>query len=160
MHSVITQVEGGKQIWTCEFCMATNEVDIDEEEKPKTKNVNYIVEGAAQVMDKKAGGKKDISVVFCVDQSGSMCVSQPVKGKHQIKNDRTKDLQDLMKFSDGSIQTRQNERNVTYVSRMQCLQAAIDQQITDMNNGAVDRKLGIVSFNNEVTVYGDGSKDS
>ena len=43
---------------------------------------------------------------------------------------------------------------------MQCLQAAIDQQITDMNNGAVDRKLGIVSFNNEVTVYGDGSKDS
>ena len=29
-----------------------------------------------------------------------------------------------------------------------------------MNNGALDRKLGIVSFNNEVTVYGDGSKDS
>lgn len=77
-------------------------------------------------MEAKAGGKKDISVVFCVDQSGSMCVSQPVKGKHQIKNDKTKDLQDLMKFSDGSNQTRQNERNVTYVSRMQCLQAAID----------------------------------
>lgn len=49
---------------------------------------------------------------------------------------------------------------MTYVSRMQCLQAAIDQQITDMTNGAVDRKLGIVSFNHEVTVYGDGAKDA
>lgn len=29
-----------------------------------------------------------------------------------------------------------------------------------MTNGAVDRKLGIVSFNHEVTVYGDGAKDS
>ena len=42
---------------------------------------------------------------------------------------------------------------------MQCLQAAIDQQITDMQNGATDRKLGIVSFNNEVNVLGDGAKD-
>ena len=38
--------------------MHLNAVDIDDEEKPKSKSVNYIVEGAAQVMDKKAGGKK------------------------------------------------------------------------------------------------------
>ena len=82
--------------------MHPNAVDIDDEEKPKSKSVNYIVEGSAQAMDKKAGGKKDTSVVFCVDQSGSMCVSQPVKGRHQIRNDRTKDLQSLMQFSDGS----------------------------------------------------------
>jgi uncharacterized protein (DUF885 family) len=86
-----------------------------------------------------------------------MCVSQPVKGKHQIRGDRTKEMQELMKFSDGSDQFTQGERNITYVSRMQCLQAAIDQQITDMTNGAADRKLGIVSFNHEVTVYGDGA---
>lgn len=49
------------------------------------------------------------------------------------------------------------EKNVTYVSRMQCLQAAIEQQINDMANGAADRKLGIVTFNNEVTVIGDGA---
>lgn len=42
---------------------------------------------------------------------------------------------------------------------MQCLQAAIDQQIQDMANGAEDRRLGIVSFNNEVTIVGDGSSD-
>lgn len=68
-------------------------------------------------------------------------------------------MQELMKFSDGSDQFTQGERNVTYVSRMQCLQAAIDKQITDMTNGATERKLGIVSFNHEVTVYGDGASD-
>ena len=86
--------------------MTPNEVDIDEEEKPKSKSVNYIVEGAAQVMRKTLGGTKNISTVFCCDQSGSMCVSQPVKGKHQIKNDKRKDLAELMKFSDGSNQVR------------------------------------------------------
>jgi len=68
-------------------------------------------------------------------------------------------MKDLMKFSDGSDQRLQGEKNTTYVSRMQCLQAAIDQQITDMSNGASSRKLGIVAFNNEVTVYGDGAAD-
>lgn len=28
-----------------------------------------------------------------------------------------------------------------------------------MSNGATERKLGIVSFNNEVTIYGDGGQD-
>jgi hypothetical protein len=42
---------------------------------------------------------------------------------------------------------------------MQCLQAAIEHQINDMKNGAKDRKIGIVSFNNEVTVVGDGAQD-
>jgi hypothetical protein len=64
--------------------------------------VNYILEAAAQVQDKKVMGNQDISVVFCIDQSGSMCCSQPVKGKHQIKGDKTNELKDLMKFSDGS----------------------------------------------------------
>ena len=85
-----------------------------------------------------------------------MCVSQPVKGKFKIKGDKTGAMRDLMKFSDGSDQFLQGERQVTYVSRMQCLQAAIDSQIKDMANGAADRKLGIVSFNNEVSVVGDG----
>ena len=42
-------------------------VDLEEEEKPQSKAVNYIVEAAAQVLDKKALGQKEISVVFCVD---------------------------------------------------------------------------------------------
>ena len=55
---------------------------MEEEEKPKSKAVNYVMEAAAQVLDKKHEGAKDISVIFCIDQSGSMCVSKAVKGKH------------------------------------------------------------------------------
>lgn len=41
---------------------------------------------------------------------------------------------------------------------MQCLQAAINQQIVDIGNGATDRKVGLVSFNDQVTVVGDGTE--
>lgn len=65
-----------------------------------------------------------------------------------------------MKFSDGSDQfLSQHEKGVTYVSRMQCLQAAINQQIIEMGQGVGDRKIGLVSFNNEVNVVGDGGQD-
>jgi len=40
-----------------------------------------MMEAAAQVQDKKVMGKKDISVIFVMDQSGSMCVSTPIQGK-------------------------------------------------------------------------------
>lgn len=63
-------------------------------------------------------GQKEISVVFCIDQSGSMCCSQPVHGKFKIKGDKTQEMQDLMKFSDGSDQSLMGEANMTYVSRM------------------------------------------
>lgn len=66
-------------------------------------------------------------------------------------------MKELMKFSDGSDQRLQGENNVTYVSRIQCVQAAIDSQITNMAQGAPDRKIGLVSFNHEVTVIGDGT---
>jgi len=59
--NVHSKVEEGKsadheetQTWTCEFCNHANPVDIEEEEKPKNKAVNFILEAAAQIQDKKA----------------------------------------------------------------------------------------------------------
>ncbi len=52
-HSQITEEAKGEQIWTCEFCNSTNEVQIEAEETPKSTAVNYIVEAAAQVNDKE-----------------------------------------------------------------------------------------------------------
>ena len=104
---------------------------------------------------------QDISVVFCLDISGSMCVSQAIEGKHKIKGDNTAELnKNLKKFGDGSDQFLSNsEKNKTYVSRIQCVKAAIETQIQDMSKGASQRKVGVVTFNNEVTVIGDGSKN-
>jgi hypothetical protein len=62
---------------------------LDEEEIPTADAVNYLKEAAAQVVDKKLAGQ-DISVIFCLDVSGSMCVTEPVQGKHNIKGDKIK----------------------------------------------------------------------
>lgn len=97
------------QVWQCEFCNFTNEIDLEEEEKPQSAKVNYILEASAQVQDKKVMGMKEISVVFCIDQSGSMCCSQPIKGKFKLKGDKTEEMKELMKFSDGSDQFLQGE---------------------------------------------------
>jgi len=119
--------EGGRQVWVCEFCYSKNEVQMEPEEIPKTDQVTYMLEAAAQVFEKKQTlTQQDISVVFCIDVSGSMCVSQPIAGKYAIKGDKTGALRDLLKFSDGSDQRLEGESNVTYVSRLQCVQAAID----------------------------------
>ena len=52
----------------------------------------------------------------------------------------------------------QGDRNVTYVSRMQGVQAAIENQIEEMARTNPDRKIGLVTFNNEVKSIGDGTK--
>lgn len=88
--NLISQIgKEDQQVWKCEFCNTENLVCIEDEEKPQTAAVNYIVEAAAQIQDKNAMGNKDVSVVFCIDVSGSMCVSQPIKGKFNLKGDKT-----------------------------------------------------------------------
>jgi hypothetical protein len=158
MKSVLT-VQNDQQVWKCEFCNHENKVMLDEEEKPKTDEVTYLLEAASQVESKKMAGQ-DISVVFCLDVSGSMCVTEPIKGKHTIKGDRRqRDLAAFAQFGDGSDQfINQADKGVTYVSRLQCVQAAVQAQIEQMQNGAQNRKVGVVTFNNEVTLIGDGSQ--
>lgn len=63
-----------------------------------------------------------------------------------------------MKFSDGSDQFAFNDRNVTYVSRLQCVQAAIESQLIDMKTEKSKRKVGLISFNKDVTIIGDGTQ--
>lgn len=45
------------------------------------------------------------------------------------------------------------------MSRLQCVQAAIESQIQEMAIAAGKRKVGIVTFNNEVTIVGDGTQN-
>lgn len=49
LYSKIEEIKEGdeKQIWTCEFCLTKNEVCLEDEEKPQSGAVNYIVEAAA-----------------------------------------------------------------------------------------------------------------
>lgn len=47
--------QDGDQNWKCEFCNTGNKVCFEEEELPKSSTVNYLLEAAAQVADKKLG---------------------------------------------------------------------------------------------------------
>jgi hypothetical protein len=55
-----------------------------------------------------------------MDISGSMCVTQPVAGKHKLKGDNLAALQIQMRqFGDGSDQFMSAaDRGMTYVSRI------------------------------------------
>lgn len=167
MHSVLTApkpAEGGMevdeddQIWVCEFCNHENTVNLDEPEIPKIDAVNYILENAHAAKNKQKNEEAQ-AIVFCVDISGSMCVTKPMKGKYKIKGDRTGDMQDLMKFSDGSDQFAFKDKGMTYVSRLQCVQAAIESQVQTTAADHPKRKIGLVTFNHEVQIIGDGTQN-
>jgi len=79
--------EGTKWAWSCEFCGKDNVVEMEEEEKPSQdqKTVDYIIEHAGEAA---AAAPVDGFTVFCIDISGSMCVTQEVKGDIKLLGDR------------------------------------------------------------------------
>jgi len=70
------------QIWHCEFCDEQNVVDILPEEIPQLADVTYMLKPAASTTATSCGGVDESLVVFCVDISGSMCVSEQVHLLH------------------------------------------------------------------------------
>ena len=145
-------------IWECEFCSTQNEVYLAKEEVPSSASLDYIVSGPVT-----AGTARESNVVFCVDTSGSMCVTSEVAGKLKLKGQdrRNKQAEELRAFGDGSNQfLRGQSRNVTYVSRLQCMQAAVETQIEGLSNTEPDVHVGLVSFANDVSLVGDATTGS
>jgi hypothetical protein len=149
-------------LWVCEFCGNKNNIMIEPEEFPTADCVDYFVQSVNQIKSniKNFNYNDEQTLIFCFDISGSMCVSTAIDGKHKFKGSYLDSIQnDLMSFSDGSDQFYGNNRNITYVSRLQCLQAAIENNLTGLVKASPNRKIGIVTFNNEVTCYGDCTKE-
>lgn len=100
---------------------------LDDEERPKTEEVNYLVEAATKAVavsgNVETAGETptekgdDISIIFCIDISSSMMTNS--KGNH--------------------------------------LKRMIIDQIGEMVKSNDKCKVGIVTFSNEVFVIGDGS---
>jgi len=106
--------------------------------------------------DKKQEDNKDSgAVIFCLDISGSMCVTAQVPGKLKIKGKRSEpDIpEDLRQF------VPQQSSTSTWVSRLQCVQASIDAQLEQWKTTSPDKKVGLVTFGREVTIIGDGTKE-
>lgn len=157
MFSRITEVENDSQLWTCEFCESENLVNIDVEEIPRTQIVDYMLMSSSQIREERKDiDKSAITVIFCIDISGSMCVTEPVNGKLVLKNRKKVDLGGFADF-DMAEQYLQGDNQVTYISRLECVQAAIESQLKALSSIAPTQKIGLVTFNHEVTLYGDGT---
>ena len=95
---------------------------------PKSANLDYVLEAAPA--SATASDSSSI-IVFVLDCSGSMCVSQPMRGDIKLRGDHTAQIRDelgALALDEGN-QHMPGERGVTYVSRMQAVQAAVSSQI-------------------------------
>jgi hypothetical protein len=92
-----------------------------------------------------------------------MCVTTEVQGKFQLRGnsaDRQAQLNQQYNAHHEQQWFPGQRRDVTYVSRLQCVQAAIHSQIEELVKERPNAKVALVTFNNEVTLIGDGSKDA
>lgn len=136
--------------WVCEFCNHANIAQLDDEEKPKSETVEFLVEPAPAA---KAADAASPLIIFCVDISGSMCSSTEVPGNFKLKGVKAPSANFLLEAGDDRNQM--NSRGVTYVSRLQCVQAAIESQLETMSTQMPNARVALVTFNRDVTVYGD-----
>lgn len=49
-----------------------------------------------------------------------------------------------------------HNKNKTFISRKQCILSAIESQLKELQKVDPNKRVGFVTFNNEVTVLGDG----
>jgi hypothetical protein len=80
-----------------------------------------------------------------------MCVTSEITGKLKLRGDRTQVLAHLNE--DRAQQWLPHQRrDVTYVSRLQAAQGAIDSQLTSLSTDHPLRTVGIVAFSSDVTI--------
>uniref|UniRef100_A0A6B2KZ87 VWFA domain-containing protein n=1 Tax=Arcella intermedia TaxID=1963864 RepID=A0A6B2KZ87_9EUKA len=140
------------QLWACEYCGEKNKIFLDPEETPKSDTIDYIIASM------NSNSNSNDIVVFCIDISGSMCCTSEVTGDIKIKlNEKlSKDLEQFIERQ-GGVSAQQylpRERtDITYVSRLQCVQAAVSSQIESFAKDHPNKRVAIVTFNNDVTIY-------
>ncbi|CAM9240272.1 unnamed protein product, partial [Discosporangium mesarthrocarpum] len=114
-------------------------------------------QGSAGTGDKEKGAG---AVLFVIDTSGSMCVTTEVEGHLNLRGGWTRNLDHVRESGDAHNQRMPGQRpGITYISRLQSMQAAIDKQLETMSRECPERRVGLVTFNGEVTLVGDGSQE-
>ena len=154
LSTVAPAAEG--KLWTCEFCGHANALDLDDEELPKAESVDYILTPAPAAV---AAEQDAARIVFCVDTSGSMCVTTAVPGSFKLKHDKRAEVARELNRENFN-QVRAADRGVTYVSRLQCMQGAIENQLVSTARQHPERSVGLVTFSSDVQLVGDCSRDT
>ncbi|XP_054758753.2 circularly permutated Ras protein 1-like isoform X1 [Lytechinus pictus] len=134
--------------WACEFCGQQNGgLDIVDEEVPKESSVDYLLAAApekvAEGEEKDKDGKPSSHpglVLYCVDMSGSMA-------------ERTQ-LPELQ-----AAWMAQRGQTNSSVTRLECMKQAITRQLDFFElDEESEKRVGLVTFESQVLVRGDGSQ--
>eukprot|EP01105_Mastigella_eilhardi_P007415 TRINITY_DN1886_c0_g3_i1.p1 TRINITY_DN1886_c0_g3~~TRINITY_DN1886_c0_g3_i1.p1 ORF type:complete len:964 (-),score=269.19 TRINITY_DN1886_c0_g3_i1:66-2957(-) len=130
-------MKSGKDItgWKCQMCGVEHLAAIEREEIPKTNTVDYILAPAPKE-------NADSLIIFCIDVSGSMSVTTEVP---EIQAEWQK------------LRMGEAKGNSNYVSRLQCVKAAVDTHLERLLRQNPQKKVLLITFSNVVTLYGDGT---
>ncbi|KAA0723045.1 Circularly permutated [Triplophysa tibetana] len=122
-------------MWSCEFCGEENVYPLAALKggrfslrSPPGRDVLYMDDDDDEVDYENL---ENMLIVFCVDISGSMSVTSEICPGNTM-------------------------RSPTYISRLQGVQEALQMILTSLQKTAPHRRVALVTFNDEVTVYGDG----
>ena len=128
--SVLEEEKKGEYMWECEFCNYGNKLALEEEERPQSSTISYILQQPEEEKEKETATR----VIFCIDKSGSMCCTEEVDKK--------------FKYMESD----------SWASRLECVKLSIDQQISSISAQEPNTQIGLVLFSNNVEVRGDCSQ--
>jgi hypothetical protein len=97
------------KLWDCEYCSTKNLIDIEQNEVPSFSDITYLLEPP-----KEHGVDDDSIIVFCIDISGSMNVTEKIDGQIPLKSMANK----IKMFELQTGQKFESNENETYVSRL------------------------------------------
>ncbi|XP_026209156.1 circularly permutated Ras protein 1 [Anabas testudineus] len=122
-----------RNVWLCEFCGCENTVDDSVSrvcigQRAGVRSDDIYLPNQSE---DDYQNLEDTLVVFCVDISGSMSVTTEVKA------------------SNGSS---------THISRLEGIQDALQKVLSSMLQQSPRRRVALVTFSDEVVIYGDGTR--
>jgi hypothetical protein len=173
MFSCVSKLEENR--WICEFCEYSNIVNLEPEEIPTENKLTYIIQGASQATEEREGADSDITIIFCIDTSGSMGTTSEVQNTSKLnqEDEMIRACEEFGLLNGHSLKTREDKLSYIYqhysdnfhldssrshyLTRLDCVVSAIESRLCDMALATPSRKVGIVTFNNEVNLIGDGT---
>lgn len=151
--------------WDCEYCGTVNKIMdapiISNSASTKNDMSTEVIDFIYGTSQKKIDDEDESLIIFCVDTSGSMCVSNELPSYSVLKLDIRGQDKKMIKLQelniDGGSQILPSEhRNITYISRIECMQSAIDLQLEELSKQHPNTRVIMVTFNSIVSIIGDG----
>ena len=155
--------------WKCEFCGHINDfINLKAEEIPKIPDIFYLLLNRSHLQSMDFDPNNDISVIFCLDNSGSMSSSLEVQAGLQGQTPGNLNEQELEMIKNAispeeyqeQLRNLQNPMQRAHITRKNCIIKAIQKELTKMKEEFPHRKVGIVIFNDDVLIAGDGQSPS